>query len=99
MSEVVDKVIEVEVPDGNQFFVGQQVNVEMLQSLGTWAVLLGYFFPFVLLLAALSILIWLGFEQGIAGLLSLGIVLLYYLALFLFKAFLRKKFTYHLSST
>jgi hypothetical protein len=51
------------------------------------------------LLAALSILIWLGFEQGIAGLLSLGIVLLYYLALFLFKAFLRKKFTYHLSST
>jgi sigma-E factor negative regulatory protein RseC len=97
MSETKEKSIEVEVPNPDKFLPGQSVTVEMKQSQGTWAVMLGYFFPFIVLITSLFTFVLLDFEQGIAGLFSLGMVVIYFLALIFFKGYLRSKFTYRLS--
>ena len=95
VGEVKEKVVEVEISDFS-FKEGQTVTVEMKQSLGTMAVLLGYVFPFVVLLLGLILFLQLGLDQGVAGLLSLLLLVPYYGGLYLSKGFFRKKFHYNL---
>lgn len=95
LSEVKEKIIEVELKNGQHFEKGRSVNVEMKQTTGTWAVLLGYFFPFLLVLAGLIIFTISGLSQGLSGLLSIGLLIPYYLALYFFRSSIRKRFTFH----
>lgn len=96
ISESVAKVIEVELENAELFSKGQLVSVEMKQSQGSWAVVFGYLFPFVVLVLSLVIFIILGIDQGISGLLSLGMLVPYYLVLYLLRNFFKKKFSYRL---
>ena len=98
VSESEEKIIEVELANNHQFKVGQQVEVEMKQSLGNWAVMLGYVFPFLAVLIALIVFISLGFDEGLAGIISLAFLALYYLLLFSLKNLISKKFTYSIRS-
>lgn len=91
-----EKIIYVDVPDSTPFKAGQSVIVEMKQSQGTWAVLLGYAFPFIILIFTLFAFISLGFEQGVAGLATIGSLIVYYLFLYFFKNFIKKKFIYRI---
>ncbi len=93
VGEVQEKVVEVEM-SGFSFKEGQTVTIEMSQSLGTMAVLLGYVFPFVVLLSGLIIFLQLGLDQGIAGILSLLLLIPYYGTLYLSRKYFRKKFKY-----
>ncbi len=95
VGEVQEKVVEVEI-SGFSFKEGQTVTIEMKQSLGTMAVLLGYVFPFVVILTGLIIFLQLGLDQGIAGILSLLLLVPYYGILYLSRKYLRKKFQYNL---
>lgn len=95
VGEVQEKVVEVEM-SGFSFKEGQTVTIEMKQSLGTMAVLLGYVFPFVVILTGLIIFLQLGLDQGIAGILSLLLLVPYYGILYLSRKYLRKKFQYNL---
>ena len=52
LSDVKEKMIEVDLLNGQEFKAGGQVTVEMKETTGIWAVLLGYFFPFLVVLAA-----------------------------------------------
>jgi sigma-E factor negative regulatory protein RseC len=93
MSEMQEK--RVQLPAGLQLFsVGEAVNVVMRQSLGTKAVMLAYVLPLAALLASLLLLFSLGLPEGAAGLLSLGILALYYLALYLFRSKLNREFSF-----
>ena len=93
ISETKEKIIEVDMMPGDRFEKGQTVVVEMKQSLGKWAVLLGYFFPFLVVLGGLILFISLGVDQGIAGISSLLLLAVYYLALYLMRGFLSTKFS------
>ena len=95
VGEVQEKVVEVEM-SGFSFKEGQTVTIEMKQSLGTMAVLLGYVFPFIVMLSGLIIFLQLGLDQGIAGILSLSLLAPYYGILYLSRKLLRKKFQYNL---
>jgi len=68
----------------------------MKQSLGTIAVLLGYVFPFLVVLISLILFLQLGLDQGIAGILSILTLVPYYGLLYLLKDFFKKKFQYNL---
>lgn len=93
-SESKEKVIEVAVSPSDQFSTGQTVVVEMKQSMGTWAVLLGYFFPFLVVFISLIIFVSVGLDEGLAAILSLSTLVPYYFFLYLGRNYLSQRFTY-----
>lgn len=94
VSEVEEKSVMVTVDDPTQYKVNQTIIIEMKQSLGTWAVLLGYVFPFLVLFLCLIILLNLGMDQGMAGIISLLLLLPYYFTLYFLRNYLGSKFNY-----
>lgn len=96
MSDVKEKIIEVDLTEGQKYANGEEVIIEMKQSLGSWAVLFGYFFPFLLVITTLIVFTSFGLDQGLSGLFAILILAPYYLIMYLFRAILRKKFTYRL---
>jgi sigma-E factor negative regulatory protein RseC len=98
MSEMEEKRVFVELPPEHSFKSGQQVNVMMKQSLGNFAVFLGYILPFLVLLLTLIISISVGLGEGVAGLLALGILVPYYFVLYRLRNRLGRKFSFQLTA-
>lgn len=96
IGESVEKLIEVDLDGQEHYAKGQSVTIEMKQSQGSWALIFAYMLPFVLLFGSLVSFIALGIEQGISGLLSIAMLIPYYLILFLMRNFFKKKFSYRL---
>ncbi len=94
VSEVEEKSVLIKVDDINKFKVNQSIIIEMRQSLGTWAVLLGYVFPFLVLFLCLIILLNVGMDQGMAGIISLLLLIPYYFTLYFLRNYLGTKFNY-----
>ena len=98
VSDVEEKSVVVKIENAKDFKAGQQITIEMSQSLGTWAVLLGYVFPFLVLFFGLLVFVNLGLDQGLAGLLALLLLLPYYFALYLSRNYLSSRFSYNIRS-
>ena len=98
VSDVEEKSVMVKVENTEDFKAGQQITIEMSQSLGTWAVLLGYVFPFLVLFLGLLVFVNLGLDQGLAGLLALLLLLPYYFTLYLSRNYLGSRFSYNIRS-
>jgi sigma-E factor negative regulatory protein RseC len=94
VSEADKKSVLVTVTDPSMFSINDSVIIEMKQSLGTWAVLLGYVFPFLLVVSSLIILTNTELDQGIAGLISLSLLIPYYLVIYSFCNYIGSKFNY-----
>lgn len=75
---------------------GDTVTVLMKQSMGYNALLIGYVIPFLILLSSLVILVAMTLPEAYAGLLSIGILALYYLVIYIFRNRIDKKFTFTL---
>jgi len=83
---------EIEVPITQQTFkLNEDVDVVMQKELGLKAVFWAYIFPFILLFAVLLISS-LFVTEWIAGLLSLLVLVPYYLSLYVFNASFQKAF-------
>lgn len=76
--------------------VGEFVTVTMKRKLGTKAVLYGYFLPFVLLLITLIFALSIFEDEGIAGLISLGVLIPYYFGLYLLRDRIKQGFEFHI---
>ena len=98
IGETKAKVIDVDLQPGEKYQQGQQVTVEMKQSMGSWAVLLGYFFPFLVVLVGLIIFTSSGLDEGLSGLFSLGLLVPYYIVLYTLRDFFKKRFSYQIHS-
>ena len=94
LSDMKEKIIEVQQSQQDDFKSGQPVTIIMKQSLGTWAVLLGYIFPLIVLVAGLFIFIGSGIDEGLSAILAIALMIPYYLILYLSKDYIRKRFTY-----
>jgi len=93
VSDTSEKIIDVRLSEqGPAYKIGQPVTIQMKQSNGTWAILFGYVFPFIVIVATLILLTSLHFDQGLAGVLSLATLLPYYFTLYLFRNIFRKRF-------
>ncbi len=95
VSESEVKVVEVP-NEGSHLKPGDQVVVGMDQSKGILAMFLGYMLPFLLMIIVLIVALQLTDNEAIAGLLSIGILIPYYIFLYLGRNKLKQKFTFTL---
>lgn len=97
VSDTKEKVIDVRLPERiENYQIGQSVTVKMKQSSGVWAILFGYVFPFVAVVLALIVLTSLQFDQGLAGVLSISILIPYYFVIYLSRNLFKKRFDHSL---
>ena len=94
VADIEEKVIEVPKNINKAYKEGEKVEIEMKESLGVKALLLGYVYPFILMLAVLIVTYALTDKQGLSGLLAVGSLVPYYFILYLFKNKFRKIFTF-----
>ena len=94
VSEMNEEVVEVPRTDGMNYTVGERVQVVMRKALGTKAVILGYIFPFLLVLLTLVIALGVTGNEALSGLLALGILVPYYLVLNAARKRLRRTFVF-----
>ena len=98
LAETTQRVIEIS-NSTEIFSVGEPVQVTMSRSMGNKAIILGYFIPFVLLISALLLLSFIGMPDWIAGVVSLLVLLPYFLILHIFRDRLRKTFIFSIHKT
>ena len=96
VADMKEKVIEISKKSSDNYKIGDQVTVVMERSMGPKAVFYGYFFPFLVVLISLIVLIILTGNEGLAGLISLGLLIPYYFMIYLFRDKLKKKFEFNL---
>ena len=95
VSDVENKYVEIE--DANNLYkLGEGVNIILEQKQGFKALWLGYVLPLLVLLLAMIITYSITHNDGLAGLVALGVLLPYYFILYLLRAYLKNKFTFKL---
>ncbi|WP_339736678.1 SoxR reducing system RseC family protein [uncultured Sunxiuqinia sp.] len=94
-ADMQDKEIEIRNFSGD-YRVGQTVQVVGRTSQGFKALFYGYVFPFLIIMLVLITLTSLQFSEGISGLISLSVLLPYYLILYLTRNKIRKSFEFEI---
>ncbi len=93
LSNTKEKQIEI-IHSGNEYRVGDEVNLLYRESLAWVALFLAYVLPCLLVLFVLFIMTAVMNNELMGGLLSLGILLPYYFILSFFKNRLKKSFLF-----
>jgi len=93
-SDVEEKNVNIKRGLYDNYQVGDKVTIMMDQSLGTWAVMFGYVFPFLVLLFGLIVFTQTLDNEGIAGLLALSLLVPYYFILYLSRKKMENKFQF-----
>lgn len=96
VSEMKDEIVEVPRTKTENFAIGDKVDILMEKSLGTKAVMLGYIIPFLIVLVTLIVSLNLIGNEGIAGLISIGILVPYYLILYVNRDRLKSAFRFRI---
>ncbi len=91
LSDISERIIE-SADDSLNLKTGDVVGVAITRSMGNRAVLLGYLVPFILLLSVLITLTSLGFNELLSGLVSIFILIPYYLLIYLLRDRLKNSF-------
>ncbi len=95
-SDMQEKIVEVKKEEGRNYELGSKVTILIDQSVGTWAVLLAYVFPLILVVVSLIILTSIMADQGNAGLISIGLLIPYYSILYFSRKLAANKFEFKL---
>ena len=96
VADMADKIVEVHSSDTTGLQVGAPVNVSMKQAMGTKAVLFAYFFPFILVIACLITLISLTGDELVSGIISLAVLVPYYITLYFLRSRMDKTFYFEI---
>lgn len=96
MSETEEKVVTIFTSDAPAYREGEQVMVSVTRNMGLRAVFLAYVVPFLVLLASLLILLEAGLSEAAAGLISLGILALYYIVLWLMRRRIEREINFNI---
>ncbi|MFA7082099.1 MAG: SoxR reducing system RseC family protein [Bacteroidales bacterium] len=98
MNDTKDKNIEVKVSNSSNYKIGQEVIVCMEQKVGTKAVLIGFFFPFLILItsAILSNNYLFPTNEALTALISIISITVYYLIIYLIRNKIEKKFHFQI---
>ena len=91
-----EKLIDVECSDAFRFAVAQKVYVVGTAGQGMKAVMLAFTVPLVLLLAVVIGSSALGFSDGVAAICALAVLVPYYVALFLMRGRLDRRFRFRI---
>lgn len=94
VTDLNEEIVEVPRNGDESRSVGDQVQVAMRRSLGTKAVMLGYVFPFMIVLVTMILLVALTGNEGLAGVVSLLVLVPYYIGLHYYRNHLKRTFTF-----
>lgn len=95
-SETKEKIIEVQVADAVKYQLGDSVVVVADTAVGFRASLYGYLLPLVLMVVALVVVLKITQSEGYAAVSALGILIPYYIGLYLLRNKLRNKLSFSL---
>ena len=95
-AESKDKLVEVHCADAGSFNVGQVVTVAGAESLGMKAVAFAFGLPLLLLIAALITAIAVTGSERVGAISALGILVPYYIVLFLLRERIKKDFQFRI---
>ena len=95
VADMKDKEVEIYQFSG-EFRVGQQVVVTGKTAQGFKALFFGYLLPFIFVLTTLILTTSFIGDEGISGLISLGILVPYYAVLYFFRDKLKKSFEFEI---
>lgn len=94
-SDMQAKIIEAR-PGKKNLRIGDWVTITAKESMGFKALFLGYIIPFILVLMTLIICTSLSIRESIAGLLSISVLIPYYITLYLTKDKIKKSFIFEI---
>jgi len=95
MADFQEKEIEISNFSGT-YSPGEEVTVLFRETQGFQALFYGYVLPFLVVFLTLIITYSLTNNEVLAGLMSLGILIPYYITLYFFRDFLKKVFKFEL---
>lgn len=95
-SETKEKIIDVMDADASHYQKGDQVMVVADTAVGFRASLYGYLLPLVLMVVTLVAVLAASHSEGLAALSALGILMPYYVLLFLMRNKLRNRLSFTL---
>ena len=95
-SETKDKIIEVQVADADRYQRGDSVIVVADTAVGFRASLYGYLLPLILMVVSLVAVLKITQSEGYAAMSALGILIPYYIGLYLLRNKLRNKLSFSL---
>jgi len=96
VADMKEKIIEVKRHDGENYSVGDHVRVTLRKSLGAKAVLLAYVVPLCILVVSLAVLISLSLNEGLAAMIAIGLMIPYYVVLYLVRDRLKRSFDFRI---
>ena len=97
-SETKEKIIEVQVADADRYQRGDSVIVVADTAVGFRASLYGYLLPLILMVVSLVAVLKITQSEGYAAMSALGILIPYYVGLYLLRNKLRNKLSFSLES-
>ena len=97
-SETKEKIIEVQVADAVKYQLGDSVVVVADTAVGFRASLYGYLLPLLLMVVTLVAVLKITQSEGYAAVSALGILIPYYIGLYLLRNKLRNKLSFSLES-
>lgn len=95
---VEEKIVDIENYRGAPLKSGDQVTLTMKRSSGNRAMFLGYFMPFLVLVSAMATGSFFIESEGALAIVSIGILIPYYLLLYHFRHRLKKRFLIYISA-
>jgi len=96
LSDEAERIVEIHQVSDN-IHKGDHVLVSVTRSMGNKALMLGYLFPFLILITTLALFNSVKLKDWLTGTLSILIVIIYYFALWLFRNLLRRTFSFKIS--
>ncbi len=97
-SETKEKLVEVWVADTQSYSKGDSVVIVADAAVGLRASLYGYLLPLAVMVATLVAALRITHSEGVAALTSIGVLVPYYLLLYLFRHHLKKRLTFEIES-
>lgn len=97
ISEKKNEIVEAENTMGEEFALGETVQIQMQESKAHQAVVLGYLLPFIVLIVGLFVCYALTHIEWLSALVAFGLTAIYYLVLKMFDKRLARQFTLYVS--
>ncbi len=94
-SESKEKIVTVKDPKAARTHaVGDQVNVVMPSGNGRFAVILAFVIPFIILVAVLSLCLWITGDEAFSALIGVASLVPYYVGLHFFENRISRQFAF-----
>ena len=97
ISEKKNEIVEAENFTGEEFAVGETVQIQMQETQAHRAVVIGYLFPFIVLIVGLFGCYAVTHIEWLSALVAFGLTAIYYLILKMFDKRLARQFTLYVS--